>query len=386
MLNLDEQGREISDGKVEETGPRVLYEKNVDKELPVASLTKMMTVWVVLEKVADGEVALGDKVTVTGEMLKGLEEFAVAGLVAGQVWTVEDLLYTAMLPSAGDAAQAVAIYVGDSLERFVAEMNVRAQKLGLTQTKFTNVVGFDAGNYSTAREMAKILKAALGNEEFGKIFRAKEHYVAPLGKVVKKTVVETAEKRGIGIEMITGAKTGYTHAAGRCLASVAVENGENLLMVNLGADYTGLGYIEDPVKVYKYLGENYERKEVAAAGEVVWRLPVENSPQGEYEMKMPKEARVYLPKELSENELIYGFIGVEKVADGMKKGEKLGIFTIKWGEQIIYATEVGLEEEIYYYNWPLYIGVGTGVIVMVFIGVTFGRRNLRRRKTRHFRG
>ncbi|MBQ9019704.1 serine hydrolase, partial [Candidatus Saccharibacteria bacterium] len=78
VLNLDEQGREISDGKVEETGPRVLYEKNVDKELPVASLTKMMTVWVVLEKVADGEVALGDKVTVTGEMLKGLEEFAVA--------------------------------------------------------------------------------------------------------------------------------------------------------------------------------------------------------------------------------------------------------------------------------------------------------------------
>lgn len=383
VLDLDEQGREISDGAVVETGPRVLYEKNADAELPVASLTKMMTTLLVLEKISDGELSLKDEVAVRGEMLVGLEGFAVVGLATGQIWTVEDLLYATMLPSAGDAAQAVAIAAGGSLDEFVAEMNRRAGELGLERTKFSNVVGFDEGNYSTAREMAKLLEVALENEEFVKIFNAKEHYVAPLGKSVKKTLAATAEKNSIDVGMIVGAKTGYTNVAGRCLASVATEDGENLLMVNLGADYKGLGYIEDPVNVYSYLGGNYEKREVMPAGEVVWQLPVENSPQGEYEVRLLNEARVYLPKNLGKNAIVPKFIGVEKVADGTKKGEKLGILTLNWvgndgAEQIIYTAEVELEDEIYYYNWPLYVGMGTGVIVVIS-GLIFKRKRSKMR-------
>ena len=140
-----------------ETGT-VLYEKNADARLGIASTTKIMTALVVLE-----HCALGESVEILPEYT------AVEGssmyLRAGETYTVEELLYGLMLVSGNDAAVALACHTADSVEAFADMMNDQARALGMTDSAFQNPNGLDAeGHYSTARDMAKLACAAMENE------------------------------------------------------------------------------------------------------------------------------------------------------------------------------------------------------------------------------
>lgn len=154
-------------------------EKDADEQAPIASLTKMMTALIAVE-----QRELDEIVEITPEMLQGLEEFAVIGLMMGQKISVEELLYATMLPSAGDAAQALAISTSGSIEEFAKLMNQKATELGMTNTHFSNPVGFDEDNYSTPRDMMILVKAAVQNPVFRKFF---ETFEADLPSISKKS-------------------------------------------------------------------------------------------------------------------------------------------------------------------------------------------------------
>ena len=186
----------LNDGKV-------LFEQDANEQTAVASLTKIMTAILTLE---NGD--LNEVVVITPEMLEGLEEFAVAGLMVGQTPTVEELIYLTLLPSDGDAAQALAIHNSGSIEKFADLMNKKASELGMNNTHFSNPVGLDTDNYSTARDIATLLSYAIRNSEFKNIFETYFYYSPTLGKTVEKTIDKN--------DVILGAKTGFTYSAGRC--------------------------------------------------------------------------------------------------------------------------------------------------------------------------
>lgn len=202
-----------------ETGA-VLYEKNADEPLPIASTTKIMTAMIVLERCG-----LTDTVEILPEYT-GVEGSSMY-LKAGSRYTVEDLLYGMMLQSGNDAAVALACHTAGSVEAFAELMNEKAAALGLTQTHFRNPHGLDAsGHGSTARELSKIAAAAMENETFRTIVSTERRIIGDQTYVNHNRLLRTYP----GAE---GVKTGYTMAAGRILVSSAMREGTRFLCVTI---------------------------------------------------------------------------------------------------------------------------------------------------------
>ena len=197
---------------------QVLYEKNGDRQMLIASTTKIMTALVVLEHAAPDDV-----ITVTPDhMAEGSSMY----LKAGETVRVEELLYGLLLCSGNDAALALTECAG-GLTPFVALMNEKAAALGMARTSFANPNGLDAdGHYSTARDMAVLAAAAVENPTFRRICSSRS-------VTIGQRTMENHNRLLRQMEGCVGLKTGYTQAAGRTLVSCTEREGCRLVAVTL---------------------------------------------------------------------------------------------------------------------------------------------------------
>jgi len=200
----------------------VLFEKNADAEMLIASTTKIMTALVVLE-----HCALDETVCPTAEQA-GVEGSSMY-LRVGEPYTVEELLCGLMLASGNDAALALAEHTAGSAEAFAGLMNEKCRALGLKHTHFINPHGLDAeGHYSSASDLARITAEAMKNPEFCRFFSARQ--------MIAHGVCYTNHNKLLGsYDGCTGGKTGYTKAAGRVLVSGAERDGLRLICVTISA-------------------------------------------------------------------------------------------------------------------------------------------------------
>ncbi len=207
---------------IDGTTGRVLYEKNADGQSLIASTTKIMTALVVCE-----QCNVLDRMRIPQEAV-GIEGSSMY-LVAGEVLTIQELLYGLMLHSGNDAAVALAIYCGGTVEGFAELMNDKARSLGMKDTHFVNPNGLDApGHYSTARDLAVLSAYAMKNPIFAgtvgaKNVRVGQRYLTNHNKLLWR------------VEGANGVKTGYTKAAGRILVSGAQRQGRQLIAVTINA-------------------------------------------------------------------------------------------------------------------------------------------------------
>ena len=204
-----------------------LYSWNADKRLAMASTTKMMTAILILESMS-----LDKKVKVPAEAV-GMAG-STLGFTRGETFTVEQLLYAMLVPSANDAAVTLGVAEAGSTSAFVAKMNARAQKMGLTNTHFVNDCGLQADNhYASARDLAKIAAFAMKNAEFRKIVSTREYTLPHVGGVANR-VIKTSNELLKDYSWVNGIKTGSTPYAGYCLVSSATKDGLTLISVVLG--------------------------------------------------------------------------------------------------------------------------------------------------------
>ena len=238
----------------------VLAEKGMDEKIYPASMTKVMTLLVAAENLPD----LDATFTMTQAIIDPiyLAGASMAGFVDGETVTMRDLLYGAVVPSGAEATEALAQAVAGSEEAFVAMMNEKAAALGLTNTHFMNTSGLhDENHYSTVREIALILQAALENETCAEIlsaenYRASETEQHPDGlAMTNKFLYRVHHEYSLGGAEITAAKTGYTAEAMNCCASAGkTPDGRDVLCVTANA-WTGEFCIEDHIALYtKYCG------------------------------------------------------------------------------------------------------------------------------------
>lgn len=233
---------------------KVLYEKNADQQAAPASLTKIMTALVVLEKVDD----LSKIVQLPAEIFPPLQQqdAALAGFLPDEKVTIEDLLYGLLLPSGAECAKGLALATYNSEEKFVDAMNKKASAMGLTGTHFTNPVGLhDEAHYTTARDMATIMAVALQNPTFAEIITTSRHSTQstnlhPDGITFYSTLSQQMKEANLQPGPLLGGKTGYTKEAGCCLASLAQQDGHRYLLVTLGAP-DGVSHIHDALGIYK---------------------------------------------------------------------------------------------------------------------------------------
>jgi D-alanyl-D-alanine carboxypeptidase (penicillin-binding protein 5/6) len=223
-------GGELCVGKsailIEASSGRVLYEKNAYQKLPMASTTKIATALTALKHAKCDEIVTVDKQAV------GIEGSSIY-LREGEKLTVEELLYGLMLRSGNDAAVALAIHVGGSVDGFVSMMNNLAKEVGAKDTSFTNPHGLhDENHYTTAFDLALITKAALQNEKFAQIVSSKNAVISNEGYEYRRNLTNK-NKLLTNYEYANGVKTGYTKKAGRCFVGSAKKDGMQLIAVVL---------------------------------------------------------------------------------------------------------------------------------------------------------
>lgn len=204
----------------------ILFEKNKEKRLPMASTTKLMTALI-----AVSETKPGDIVTVPAYNILPLD--TTMGISKGEKLRISELLHGLLIESGADAAYTLSNYIGGSEQQFVAMMNERSSKLGLTDTQFTNSIGHDDnGHYSTASDLVKLAKIALTNPLIAEIV-AKPTYTAT-SESGKKYYLSNTNKLLDGSRYF-GVKTGTTYAAGQCLISLYNDGERKIIGVVLGS-------------------------------------------------------------------------------------------------------------------------------------------------------
>jgi D-alanyl-D-alanine carboxypeptidase (penicillin-binding protein 5/6) len=209
----------------------VLLDKAGDKRMPIASLTKTMTAYVVLKTAKPTDV-----VRITAADVEYAEDGGgtTAGLRPGDRLTVGELLYGLMLPSGADAAHALARTYGPGVKGFVAKMNATARELGLKDTEYVNADGLPTprgDGYSTARDQAVLAAAALKVPLIRKVAGTRRHYVDANDE--HRSYLWRNTNRLIGDTDAIGLKTGFTRAAGYCLAFATERDGRLLVGVLL---------------------------------------------------------------------------------------------------------------------------------------------------------
>ena len=230
-----------------------VYSMRADREVAIASTTKMMTAYVT----AQSEPL--EKKLVEQPYDAGPGE-SLAGLVPGDSYTVADMLRAMLLPSGNDVAHSLAIDVGGTIPHFVAEMNAAAIKLGLSHTHFATAVGLDTpGNYSSAADLAKLGQVLLQNRFLASVVRQTVAYL-PGG-----IVVYNRNKLLGAYPFVVGVKEGHTQDAGWCLVAAASWHGVHLVSVVLG-EATEDAEFDDSLALLRYGLSLYHRVSVAVAG------------------------------------------------------------------------------------------------------------------------
>jgi D-alanyl-D-alanine carboxypeptidase (penicillin-binding protein 5/6) len=209
---------------------KILFSKEINKKIKPASLTKILTTIIALEeKTSSNEI-----VTITKEMVN--VKPTIVGLKVGEKYYLIDLIQAMMIKSANDAANSVALYLGDdNLKTFLKKMNKKAIQIGMKDSNFENPCGFDSNmHYTTAKDLLKLSEYALKNNEFKNIIKKTSFSFKEIttGKTIN---ILTSNKLQREVEYSKGMKTGFTNQAGACLISYSKENNKEYLLIMLKA-------------------------------------------------------------------------------------------------------------------------------------------------------
>ncbi len=342
----------------------VILDKNADKRSAPASLTKIVTCMLVLENCPD----LSVQVTCKRESLNGLYAMnaATAGIVAGEALSIENLLYCLMLPSAADAANILADYVGGNIDNFVVMMNDFVAELGCENTKFVNAHGLDENpnGYTTANDLYKITKYALTNPTFKEITSTSRYDIAPTEKYPYTRYLHNTNKmmnpgiRDYYHKSVSGVKTGTTEKAGHCVITTASQDGYNYMLIVMGAPQYDIDddnveenvAFTDSKKIYNWAFENIELTKITNTTDVVTVVDVKYNSKIDHLRLLPaEELSALVPLGTESGSLIIRPIESKTpkvVKAPIKKGEVLGKAEILYGETVVETVDLVAAEDV----------------------------------------
>ncbi len=296
---------------------RILYSNNPNQKLPMASTTKIMTVFLAIENADLNDIV---KVSKKASFQTGSSVY----LKEGDKMRLEDLLYCVMLRSGNDAAVATAEHISGSVEDFAKLMNEKAKQMGAKNSSFTNPHGLpDDNHYTTAYDLALITRQALKNDTFAKIVRSKNHTITKV--ISEDRFLQNKNKMLWQYPGSDGVKTGYTGKAGKCLVSSASKDGWQILTVVLNT-----GDIWDSsTKLLDYGFNNYDKIKVVDKNSIAYELDVLKGKEKTVKAVPTEELYAPLFKNKEGYEVVeYLYEPPEVVKAPIKKNEKAGVLKI----------------------------------------------------------
>ena len=393
----------------------VLYERNADEPRAIASLTKMMTCLLLAESGAD----LDEVFLVPQELAEEFwhiraEDGAYINLQVGEETNLRDLMYCTMLPSTNDTASTIAWRLAGSIEAFVEQMNRRAAQLGCENTRYSCPHGlYDAGNWSTARDLARIAAACMDNERMREVCTSYEWWL-PLNNV--QTVVRTPGapegmylRIGSSIQMQTpdsplyrpwarGVKTGFTDAAGRCIVTTAETDTGRYLLVLLGEPNRkaedGIQLLHhDAAALLDWAVERFEVGQALTGEKALAQIPVrwceetallDAYPAGSITALLCADTPAELTVELTCEELQAPVAAGTQVGTVtvQRAGEVLGTLPLEVRQELTRSDELYYRELLAPYRTHILAGLAAVCLVLVLAVFALVRRARRRTPAR----
>lgn len=334
---------------IEASTGEILSEKNSDEKLAPASMTKIMTMLLIMESLEKNEYSLEDKVNIStnAASMGGSQVF----LEAGSELKVKELLKAIAIASANDAAVAMAEYTAGSTESFVNLMNEKAASLGCTNTTFKNVHGLDTeGHLTTAKDMSIMARELLKHEEiltFSSIYE--EFLNKPDGSSTWMVNTNKLIKYYNGLD---GLKTGFTKNAGYCLTATAKRNNMRLISVVMNEPTTEKRS-SDTIKLLNYGFANYKIKVVMPKDQDLGSIEIKNGKKETVGIKITEDATNL--ESISDNKK-YGFnINVDKIKAPIKVGDIIGKLEITIDGSVKKEIPITVKENVKKANiWDLY--------------------------------
>lgn len=326
---------------IEPTTGTVIYERNSHEKRHPASMTKMMTMLLIVESVEKGIVNWDDMVSVSANASSmGGSQIL---LETGEKMSVNDLFKGIAVASGNDAAVAMAEKLGGTEEMFVKMMNDRAKELGLTDTNFKNVHGLDDVNhYSSANDMGLIAKELVKHPKVLEFTSIYEDY---LRKGTDRTFwLVNTNKLVRFYEGVDGLKTGYTAEAGHCLTATANINGMRVIAVVMGEPDSGTRNSE-VASIFDYVYAQYALNKVVTKDSVIGKYNIDKGKVDKVNVVPLEDVTVLYKKSESVPETSYD-IEINNLIAPLNKGEVVGKLTLKQNGVVIKVVDLTVNEDV----------------------------------------
>lgn len=326
---------------IEASTGEILFQKNKDEKLAPASMTKMMSMLLIMEEIENGNLKWNEMIT-TSEKASSMGGSQIF-LKVGEKMTVEDLLKGVAIASGNDAVVALAEHVSGSEEQFVKRMNIRAKDLGLKNTNFINATGLTADNhYSSAYDMSLIAKELVKHEKILEFTSTYEDY---LRKDTKSPFWLVNTNRLVRFkEGVDGLKTGFTDEAGYCLTATMKKDNMRLITVVMKEENTSKRSA-DTTKMLDYGFNIYMVQTILDEKTTIEKKKVELGKTLTTEI-VPKENITILNKKSDDQKNITYKTNINKIIAPVKKGDKVGTIDIIEDNNIISTIDATVKEDI----------------------------------------
>ncbi|QIZ68254.1 D-alanyl-D-alanine carboxypeptidase family protein [Geobacillus subterraneus] len=336
---------------IERDTGKILYEKNPHEKLPPASMTKIMTMLLIMEAIDEGKLSYDEKVRASeyAASMGGSQIF----LEPGEEMTVDELLRAIAIGSANDASVAMAERIAGSEEAFVETMNEKAKELGLKDTNFVNTTGLPAEeHYSSAYDMAMMARELLKYEDITNYTSKYEDYLRE--NTDKKFWLVNTNRLVKFYPGVDGLKTGFTSEAGYCLTATAKKNGMRVIAVVFGAP-TPKSRNAQITKMLDYAFHQYQAHPVYKRNETVARVDVSKGKQTSVAAVTSEPVSVLTKKGQSIEQIEKVIKVKDRVKAPIRKGDELGVLILKQdGKEILRSPIVAKQTVAEASFWDLF--------------------------------
>lgn len=324
----------------------ILYEKNKDEKVSIASLTKMVAQIIILEKIEDGTLKWDDIVT-TSSNAAGMGGTQI-WLVAGEKMSVEDLFKSMTMASANDATVALAEKVAGTEEAFVKLMNDKVKSLGLVNTTFVNCTGFDEeGHLSTAYDLGQIARELLKHDEILRFSSVYEDYIRK--DTPNKYWLVNTNKLVRFYSGADGLKTGFTDAAGYTMAVTAERDNMRLIAIVLG-ESSGKTRNQDATDLLDYGFNTYKVDLLNKKNEVVKELEIEKGNKSRVNAILKHDISILRKK--SDAGINYDTsVKINDIKLPLKKGDVIGKIEVLDNGNVIKTEDLIIDEDVTKINY-----------------------------------
>lgn len=334
---------------IEYSTGKILYSKKIDEKLAPASMTKIMTLLLIMEAVEEGKINLDDNISIStnASSMGGSQVF----LDPNTEMKAEELIKSIAIASANDSAVAMAEAISGTTANFVSRMNSRAKELGCKNTNFKNVHGLDEeGHYSTAYDMSLIARELLKHEQILKYTSTYEAYLnKPNGTSTWMVNTNKLIKYYTGLD---GLKTGFTKTAGYCLTSTAKRNDMRLISVVMKEPSSQVRNSET-ISLLNYGFSNYKIKTILKKNQKLGTIEVQNGKKELADITILEDATNL--ESINDNKEYSFNIVTDKVKAPLKKGDKVGTLELTEQGTVIKRLNITVKENIPKANiWDLY--------------------------------